>query len=127
MAQSASNVTISIGADTTKLRADLAVAKTLYRDSLRDLNAAAKDFQTTQDRTRLDQAAAKNAQYGRTVAELTGRIKELGRAHAESGESLAEHTHRLLEFGHAAGFGVEGMKALRLGLVAFAGAEVLRG
>jgi hypothetical protein len=127
MAQSQASLSISIGADTSKLRADLAVAKTLYRDSLRDLNTAAKEFQQTQDRTRLDEAARRNTAYSKTVSELTSRIKEASAAHNSASVSLTEHIHKLGEFGREAGFAIDGLKALRLGLGAFAGAEVLRG
>jgi hypothetical protein len=85
----ADNLTISIGADSSKLRADLAVAQAEVKEFGAQLRAAAKESLTTGDTSAVSALAG---QYDAAVARanaLKGAIKGVGDEHAALRSPLA--------------------------------------
>src|ERR1051325_10384837 len=69
-----SNISIGIGADTSKLRGDLAVAQAEVRQFGAELRAAAKESLETGDRSKLDELAAKYDASAKKVTDLKGAL-----------------------------------------------------
>ncbi len=75
MAQSANNLTISISADSTKLRADMALAQSNVRAFAKEVKQAADEARKTGDATRLREVSA---QYEAMTAQVRGLNRALG-------------------------------------------------
>src|SRR5229473_5006432 len=98
-----SNLTISVGADSSKLRADLAVAQAQVREFGSQLRAAAKESLQTGDTSAV---AALAGQYDAAVARANGlkaAVKGLGEEHAALRSPLAAAGAAFNELRGAAG------------------------
>lgn len=71
------NLTISIGADSSKLRADLALAQAALSKTKKEFRALAAEAEKTGDRTKLDQFAPSVAAADAAVRKLSGSLKKL--------------------------------------------------
>lgn len=130
MAQGQNNLNITIGADTAKLRADLAQAQVIFREAQRNLNEAAKAGQTDrlQELGQTAQGAAeKVVGLGRAVREQTKAHADAAGAADKHKEGLRGLASELAHIARAAGLGSDAMHALRLGFAGFAAAEVIKG
>lgn len=85
----ADNLTIQIGADTSKLRADLALAQTEVRKLGRELTAAAREAQRTGDRGALDQLARQLDGATRSAATLRRELAQHNSVAAAAGREMA--------------------------------------
>jgi hypothetical protein len=98
------NLSISIGVDTAKLRADLEVLKAQFKDATQNLKRMAEEANKTGDMTRVQQAAKDVDALSRAIAadtrvlrEQTAALRGVGVAATTASrgmENLAEHSHR---------------------------------
>lgn len=100
------NLTIQVQADNTKLQADLAVTKELFRQAAREVRDTAKEAAAGGDRQPLQDAVAQYAELGGRVKFLQGAIAATKGEHQgflgtlrEAGTGLRELGARALEFG----------------------------
>lgn len=76
----ADNLTVSIGADTSKLRADLSIATQEVRKLKAEMDKASKEFLTTGDRTRVDQLARQLDGATKSAAALNRELAATNKA-----------------------------------------------
>jgi hypothetical protein len=133
MAQSASNLTISIGVDNAKLDADIRLAKAKLQELGRAANAAAKEGVKTGDRAAVDAASQAYNKQEQVLRGLTREKKafavatnEATAAQVRENRATGESIRYLLEFGRAAGITTVRVRDLRLGIAGFASAEVVK-
>src|ERR1700745_720546 len=84
------NLTIGIGADTSKLRADLAVAEAEVRQFAAGLRQASTESLKTGDTTAVRELSAQFEQARGRVAGLRSEMTQLTRAHQEHGAGVAQ-------------------------------------
>lgn len=70
----ADNLTVSIGADTSKLRADLKLAQVQFQELNKQMTAAAKQAAATGDRTQLDKLSKEADAAAKSVAGLNRQL-----------------------------------------------------
>jgi predicted nucleic acid-binding Zn-ribbon protein len=68
------NLTVSIGADTSKLRADLKLAQVQFQELNKQMTAAAKQAAATGDRTQLDKLSREADAAAKSVAALNRQL-----------------------------------------------------
>lgn len=131
------NLTVTIGIDTAKLRADAAIVKEELRKVNAEVTAAAK----AGDVGAVQAGAAEQDRLARQLLETNQQIRtntalkqENTVVTARNTETNAEATLTAQKFGvelghvaHAAGLPIEGIRALRVGFLALAGVEIVRG
>jgi len=81
------NLTIQIGADSSKMRADLALAERSLRDMRKELKLAADEAAKTGDRTRLDKVSKDFQSTEAEVRKYSRSLRDASRAQDELGTS----------------------------------------
>lgn len=102
MAASA-NLTISIGADSSKLRADLAVAQAALKQFSAELRTAAQAARETGDTTQVTAAAQRYEAAAARVRALSQEIRTAARTHADAAPSVGVFGQRVGELTAAMG------------------------
>jgi len=122
------NLSISISADTSKARADLALLQQSAKSLRGELNGLAKDVQQGRgDASQLAGPATKLLQTEQAIVRLRKETQTSTQANRAHTASLKEMGLELGHVAHAAGLPIEGLRALRAGFIAFAAVEVFRG
>jgi gas vesicle protein len=99
----ADNLTVTIGADSSKLRAELALVSQATKATQKELNTLAATFNKTgadADRMRLDAKARQLDQYKRSAADLNRQIAALSPTFNRVGASAEHAASGLQEFVH---------------------------
>ena len=124
------NLEIGIGIDTKKLRAD----KAIVSEQLRQINAEVKAAAKAGNLEGVQAGAAQQDQLIRQLAEINSQLRVNTAVKRENTVATEEATISAREYGvelghlaHIAGLPVEGLRALRFGFAALAGAELIRG
>lgn len=99
----ADNLTVTIGADSSKLRAELAIVSQATKAATKELNTLAATFNKTgqsADRIALDAKARQLDQYKRSAAALNTEIAKLSPTFDRAGRSAEHAASGLQEFIH---------------------------
>jgi hypothetical protein len=99
----ADNLTVTIGADSSKLRAELAIVSQATKAATKELNALAATFNKTgqsADRIALDAKARQLDQYKRSASSLNAEIAKLSPSFNRVGNSAEHAASGLQEFIH---------------------------
>jgi len=122
------NLSISISADSAKARADFELLGRKARELRKELKGLADDVQKGAGVTPAMTAKSgellaveRQMQSYRTAARSTVA------ANVVVSRSFSELAKQVGEFGHAVGLPIEGLRSLRLGLIAFGAVQVIRG
>lgn len=94
----ADNLDVSIGIDTKKLAADLAVAQSLYKKTLQEMKKAGDEFARTGDRTRVDKLSAAADTLKKAIFGQQATINAANRvlsSHAQQAANAAAGIHKL--------------------------------
>jgi hypothetical protein len=135
MAQSASNLTISVGADTSLAKAELDALNAKIRQTRKEISDLTKAGGTKAGVdpaaiNALTQAQAKNYQEQARLLPLTKAntkaTQEQTKATVEGGQATNEFTKYLLEFGKEAGISNLSVRGLKLGLAGLIVAETIK-
>lgn len=107
----ADNLTISVGADSSKLRADLAVAQEKVKEFAAQLRAAARESaKGTGNKEELLRLAAQYDDAAGRAKALQGAVRGIGAAHEEIRGPLRKAGHAVHEFGKGFKETVHGLK-----------------
>jgi hypothetical protein len=122
------NLSISISADTSKARADLELLNAKVRDLRKEVRAASAEAQASGGMTpRLEAATAAITQAEAQQRAYARAARATTEANVEASASFAGLEKNIAGFARAAGLGIASSRALRFGLLAMVGAEVIRG
>jgi hypothetical protein len=84
------NLTIGIGIDTSKLRADKAAVQEQLRQLTAQMRSASKEFLATGDRTRLDQLSKEADAASRSLANLNSQMRTTNKSVEAGGASFSK-------------------------------------
>ena len=121
------NLTVTIGADSSKLRAELALVNAATKAAQKELQALAAAFNKTgqgADRMKLDAKARQLDQYKRSAAELTRQIAAMSPTFASVGrsaEGAASGLREFVEAGRGLGRTFREFSSLTRGIESFGG------
>lgn len=119
----ANNLTIGIGVDSSKLPGELARATAIYRDWLRQLNAAAKQEMSAGRTPLVDQLSAGAAAAAAQIAKLKQQQRDLRQ---ESSEGATKLTGDFKSLASGIATIVESWKAVRFGIAGAVIFEAIR-
>lgn len=121
------NLTVSIGADAGKLVLETEKAKAALSSLSKEIRQLRNEAMKTGDWSAVEKAAPALAAARLQVRGLERSFNDLNKTTEETSAEFATLGQQIGGFARASGFAIGGIKAMRFGLAAMVGAQVIRG